>query len=115
MVVCYKGGSQYVCNILHQQNGAEECQRLRGAAIDAAVAGVFREAVAPAEVGAWARARQAQSTADEAMLRAEAQQLERLLYQASLAQRRFNRVDPDNRLVAAGLERRWEAALVELR
>lgn len=49
------------------------------------------------------------------MLRAEAQQLERLRYQASLAQRQVNRVDPDNRLVAAELERRWEAALVELR
>ncbi|MBP2316980.1 hypothetical protein J2852_006350 [Azospirillum soli] len=49
MVVCYKGGSQYVCNFLHQQNGAEECQRLRAAAIDAAVAAAFLEAVAPAE------------------------------------------------------------------
>lgn len=115
MVVCYKGGSQYVCNFLHQQNGAEECQRLRAAAIDAAVAAAFLEAVAPAEVEAWARARQAQRTADEAMLHAEAQQLERLRYQASLAQRQFNRVDPDNRLVAAELERRWEAALVEVR
>jgi len=32
-----------------------------------------------------------------------------------LAERQFNRVDPDNRLVAAELERRWEAALLELR
>jgi hypothetical protein len=32
-----------------------------------------------------------------------------------LAQRQFNRVDPDNRLVAAELERRWECALMEVR
>jgi hypothetical protein len=33
----------------------------------------------------------------------------------ALAERQFNRVDPDNRLVAAELERRWEAALNEVR
>ena len=43
------------------------------------------------------------------------QQLERLRYQAALAQRQFTRVDPDNRLVAAELEKRWEAALAELK
>jgi hypothetical protein len=53
--------------------------------------------------------------AAEALERAEAQQLERLRYQALLAERQFNRVDPDNRLVAAELERRWEAALRDVR
>jgi hypothetical protein len=46
---------------------------------------------------------------------ARRQQLERLHYQAELARRRFERADPDNRLVAAELERRWEIALRELR
>ncbi|WP_287321600.1 hypothetical protein [Mesorhizobium sp.] len=32
-----------------------------------------------------------------------------------MAERQFNRVDPDNRLVAGELERRWEAALSEVR
>ena len=30
------------------------------------------------------------------------------------AERQFRRVDPDNRVVTAELERRWEAALREL-
>jgi hypothetical protein len=55
--------------------------------------------------------RQAEATLD----RGETQQIERLRYQAVLAERQFNRVDPDNRLVAAELERRWEAALRALR
>jgi hypothetical protein len=38
-----------------------------------------------------------------------------LRYQALLAERQYNRVDPDNRLIAAELERRWETALRELR
>jgi hypothetical protein len=115
MAVRYKGGSQYVCNHLRQQHGAPVCQCLRAAAIEARVAAAFLEAIAPAEIEAWSRARKAQHQADEAFRRAEAQQVERLRYQAALAERQFHRVDPDNRLVAAELERRWEAALVELR
>ena len=115
MTVRYKGGSQYVCNHLRRQQNAPECQRLRAAAIDARVAAAFLEAVAPAEIEAWGHARKAQRQADEAFRRAEEQQVERLRYQAALAERQFDRVDPDNRLVAAELERRWEAALVELR
>ena len=69
---------------------------------------------APAEIDAWARARKAQRHADETLQRAEMQQIERLRYEARLAERQFNRVDPDNRLVAAELERRWETALCAL-
>ena len=49
------------------------------------------------------------------MSHAHHQHLERLRYEAALAQRQFNRVDPDNRLVAAELEKRWEGALAELK
>jgi DNA invertase Pin-like site-specific DNA recombinase len=115
MAVRYKGGSQYVCNHLRQQHGAPVCQCLRAATIDARVAAAFLEAIAPAEIEAWSHARKAQRQADEAFRRAETQQVERLRYQAALAERQFNRVDPDNRLVAAELERRWETALTELR
>jgi len=115
MTVRYKGGSQYVCNHLRQQHGAPVCQCLRSAAIDASVAAAFLAAVAPAEIDAWARARKAQRHADETLQRAEMQQIERLRYEAGLAERQFNRVDPDNRLVAAELERRWETALCALR
>jgi DNA invertase Pin-like site-specific DNA recombinase len=115
MVVRYKGGSQYVCNHLHQQHDVPVCQCLRAAPIDAQVAAAFLEAVAPAEIDALSRARKAQLQADEALRHAEERQIQRLRYQATLAERQFNRVDPDNRLVAGELERRWEEALIELR
>ena len=117
MRVRYKGGSQYVCNHLQVQHGhvTQKCQVLRSAAIDAQVASAFLEAVTPAEMDAWSEARRVEGQADTALRRAEEQQVERLRYQAGLAERQFNRVDPDNRLVAAELERRWEAALIELR
>lgn len=115
MTVRYKGGSQYVCNHLKIQRGAPECQNLRAAPIDAQVAAAFLEAVAPAEINALSKARKAHLQSERALRHAEEQQIERLRYQATLAERQFNRADPDNRLVTGELERRWEAALLELR
>jgi DNA invertase Pin-like site-specific DNA recombinase len=40
--------------------------------------------------------------------------LDRAEYEAQLAQRRYEQVDPSNRLVAASLEQRWNDALIEL-
>lgn len=40
--------------------------------------------------------------------------LQRAEYEAELAQRRYEQVDPNNRLVAATLEQRWNDALIEL-
>src|SRR5260370_35794987 len=40
--------------------------------------------------------------------------LERVQYEADLAHRRYNAVDPDNRLVARSLERDWNAKLTEV-
>jgi hypothetical protein len=40
--------------------------------------------------------------------------VERASYAASLAERRYRAVDPDNRLVARGLERAWEESLTSL-
>ena len=40
--------------------------------------------------------------------------VERARYEAELARRRFQAVDPDNRLVARTLERDWEARLAEV-
>ncbi|MCK1552683.1 zinc ribbon domain-containing protein [Bradyrhizobium sp. 177] len=115
MTVRYKGGSQYVCNHLKIQRGAPECRNLRAAPIDAQVTAAFLEAVAPAEIDALSKARKAHLQSERALRHAEEQQIERLRYQAALAERQFNRADPDNRLVTGELERRWEAALLELR
>jgi len=79
------------------------------------VAQAFLTALAPAEIDALSCARRAQQQAHKAMQSGAEQQLERRRYEAALAERQFNRVDPDNRLVAAELERRWEVALKEVR
>jgi DNA invertase Pin-like site-specific DNA recombinase len=115
MVVQYKAGNRYVCNHLHATRGEPVCQHLPADPIDAEVVAAFFAAVTPAELEAWAQAHDARRQAEAALDRAGRLQVERLRYQAALAERQFHRIDPDNRLVAAELEHRWELALRELR
>jgi DNA invertase Pin-like site-specific DNA recombinase len=115
MAVQYKAGNRYVCNHLRATRGEPVCQHLPADPIDAEVVAAFFAAVTPAELEAWARADDDRRRAEAALDRAEGLQVERLRYQAALAERQFRRVDPDNRLVAAELEHRWELALRELR
>jgi hypothetical protein len=115
MTVQYKGSNRYVCNFLVRSTGEPACQHLPADLIDARVVAAFFAAASAEELETWTRAQDTRQQTEEALDRAEAQQVERLRYQALLAERQFNRVDPDNRLVASELEHRWEGALRELR
>lgn len=115
MYVRYKGGGEYVCNHLRTHNGLPICQHVRAKRVDEAVAQAFLTALAPAEIDALSRARRAKQQTDKALLTSAERQLERKRYEAALAERQYRRVDPDNRLVAGELERRWEVALNEAR
>lgn len=115
MYVRYKSGREYVCNHLRSHEGLPSCQHIRAARINAAVADAFLTALAPAELDALSRSRRSQQQMDNALRAGAERELERKRYAAALAERQFNRVDPDNRLVAAELERRWEVALSEVR
>jgi len=115
MVVQYEGGTRYLCNYLRQQYQVPVCQDIPGDPIDARVVEAFFQVLSPLELDAYARAVAAQQATEESIDHAYRQQIERLRYEAALAERQFNRADPDNRLVAAELERRWEAALRALK
>ena len=115
MVVQYKGGTRYLCNYLRQQYRVPVCQNLPADPIDAVVVEAFFAALSPVEFDLYARAQATRQERDAEVVRARHQQLERLRYQAALAERQFKYADPENRLVAAELERRWERALRELK
>lgn len=115
MVVEYKGGTRYLCNYHCQQFREPVCQNIPGDPVDVAVIEAFFEALSPLELDAYDRAMATQTETDQHLDRAHRQQLERLRYEAALAERQFNRVDPDNCLVAAELEKRWEDTLVALK
>jgi DNA invertase Pin-like site-specific DNA recombinase len=115
MCVQYKGGTQYLCNHLRQQTGTPVCQRLPADRIDEQVVAWFFEALSAAEIDAASGVLQHADREREQILAGRRAAVERLRYQAQLAERQFLRSDPDNRLVTAELERRWEATLCELK
>jgi DNA invertase Pin-like site-specific DNA recombinase len=115
MVVQSKGGTQSLCHSLRQQSQVPVGQRIPGDPIDDHVIRLFFEALAPADLDVYDRVMGSLSEGREQVHRARRQQLERLRYQARLAERQYQKSDPDNRLVTAELERRRESALRELK
>ncbi|HEX6520316.1 MAG TPA: recombinase family protein [Streptosporangiaceae bacterium] len=88
--------------------------RAGGAAIDAAVAGAFLAALEPAALQACLQAAEHAEQNRDAALAQWRRQAEAARFAAAKAERRYQAVDPDNRLVARGLEAAWEKALTEL-
>ncbi len=114
LCVQYKSGLQYLCNHLRQQ-GEPVCQRLSAAPLDERVVRWFFEALSSAAIDLSARTLAEADAQRATLFAARRQQLQRLHYAANRAERQYQQVDPENRLIAAELERRWEAALCELR
>lgn len=88
--------------------------RIGGGAIQDAVTQAFLAALAPAGLQACLAAAQQLEDGHDAALEQWRRQVERARYNAGRAERRYRAVDPENRLVARGLEADWEAALTEL-
>jgi DNA invertase Pin-like site-specific DNA recombinase len=91
------------------------CLRVGGQQIDLAVASAVLAAVAPAGLQAALRAAEQTEADHDAALAQWRRQLERARYEARLAERRYRAVDPDNRLVARGLEAEWDKCLRAVR
>lgn len=115
MVVQYKNSPRYICNALRQQWGSPVYQYIPADAVDKEVVEAFFAALSPVEIDIYARALEQKKKGDEQISHAKAQQIERLRYEAALAKRQYMKVDPENRLVASELEKRWEAALRDLK
>ncbi|MEJ2239904.1 MAG: recombinase family protein, partial [Gemmatimonadales bacterium] len=90
------------------------CLNVGGVQIDQAVTDAFLEALTPAGVkAALAAAEQLEANHDAALAQWRLA-LERARYEAERAERRYRAVEPENRLVARGLEAEWEKRLREL-
>lgn len=90
------------------------CLNIGGVQIDQAVADALLEAVKPAALEATLRAAQRLESDRDAALAQWRLAVERTRYEAQRAERRYRTVDPENRLVARGLEAEWEQRLGEL-
>ena len=105
---------QYRCSRARAQHGGPDCQIIGGKRIDRAVVEVFLEATAPSSAEAARLANEEAYRESEALRLYWAHQIERAQYEAQRAERRYLAVEPENRVVARELERRWEQALKEL-
>ena len=105
----------YHCSGEHLVEGrGSYCLNIGAVQIDAAVARAFIVALEPAKIAATLAAAEQLEADREATLKQWRLGVERAQYAANLAERRYRAVDPDNRLVARGLERAWEESLTAL-
>ncbi|MFN2218478.1 MAG: recombinase family protein [Anaerolineae bacterium] len=107
----YRDKPAYVCEETNRQYGEPRCQHSTVSHVDQAVIQVFLEAIQPLHLEAALAAVEQVEVQRQRLAQQWQQRLERARYEEDLARRRYQRVDPDNRLVAAELERQWEEAL----
>lgn len=103
--------AQYICQKDKRELGVGGCQEVPGGALDAAIGELLVQAVSPLALEVVLNVQQELSARAEEAERLRWQQVERARYAAELAQRRYLRVDPDNRLVADSLEADWNDKL----
>jgi predicted DNA-binding transcriptional regulator AlpA len=90
------------------------CLTVGGIQIDRAVADAFLRAVTPAAVEAMQLAMQQLEADRDSALAQWRLAVERARYEAERAERQYRAVEPENRLVARGLETEWEKRLRDL-
>ena len=90
------------------------CLSVGGVQIDDAVTKAFIAALEPARLSAAIAAAERLEADREAALKPWRLAAERASYEAQRAERRYRAVDPENRLVARGLEHEWEESLKAL-
>jgi hypothetical protein len=111
MRVIYRTHPRYVCEAMSAEYRAPMCLSLDGATIDRVVVDAFFAALAPAELDLLDEVLAAQQQEHQRLAQQYTDQVMRTEYEVRLAERRYRAADPDNRLVAAELERQWEVAL----
>ena len=116
--VRYKGNGGiypcYECNWLRREALATRaCLSLRCDLIDEPIGRRIQEIIWPEQIEIAIGALEEAQRREQAITQQWRLRLERARYETDLAQRRYEQVDPANRLVAATLEQRWEEALVK--
>jgi DNA invertase Pin-like site-specific DNA recombinase len=101
----------YRCEQPNIQLGQRRCLSVAGKRIDETIAAEMLRAVAPMAIEAAEEANRMLRDEDQDRRRIAELELQQAQYDASLAERRYAACDPDNRLIAAQLEKAWETAL----
>lgn len=106
---------RYGCRGAHLNHGTRPCISFGGLRVDAAVAAEALRVLTPLGVEAALAAVAMREDENAETQRQVELALTQARYEADLAKRQYDAVDPANRLVAAELERRWNERLEEVR
>jgi DNA invertase Pin-like site-specific DNA recombinase len=101
----------YRCDGPNQRVGRRRCLTVGAKRVDAAVAEQLLRALEPMAVEAALQAEKQHLDGKREQGRMVDLELQQASYEERLAQRRYAACDPDNRLIAAQLEKSWEMAL----
>ncbi|WP_054007489.1 recombinase family protein [Cypionkella psychrotolerans] len=119
LTVTYTGNPQsrpvYRCDKPNLMMGLPRCMTFGGPRVDAAVARELLGAVEPLAIEAAFEAERMHRERQDGQRQILDLELQQARYEASLAERRYAACDPDNRLIAAQLEKNWEIALRRVR
>jgi hypothetical protein len=118
LLVAYSGAGgcvpRYVCRGGRVDRGAAACLTVGSLRVDGAVVAQVLDAIQPAGIDAALTTMHEALHDDETKRQAIELALEKARYEARRAQRQFDAVDPDHRLVASELEQRWNHALAQV-
>lgn len=101
----------YLCQRQRIEGTGSGCHGISANTLDELVSGQVLQALEPAALELSLKAQADLRHERERSDKHWKQKLQRARYDAELAERRYQAVDPDNRLVAATLEQQWEDAL----
>lgn len=106
---------RYACHRAWLDKGQPRCIAFSGRGVDAAIAREVLRVVQPAAIEAAILAREEDTKKQDDVLAALQRDLQAARYAAQRAQKQYDAADPENRLVADELERRWNHALQRVR
>ncbi len=119
MEVNYRGTDSttpaFRCRRRHQTHGNDWCISFSGTRVERAIDSQILAAIEGKAIDAAIEAIQRANDHRLDRRKSLVLELEQARYEAQLAARRYERVDPDKRLVAAELETRWNVALEHVR
>ena len=105
------GRHRYSCDRMKIDYGEAACQSLSGLSLDDRITGLLSKALQPAALEISLAVAEDQAAERQKQQNYWLQRLERTHIDSERVARQYNAVEPENRLVARTLERKWEEAL----
>jgi hypothetical protein len=107
--------ARFTCDAARNQWGEPQCQALTARPLETLIVGQVLLALEPASLELSTAVVDQVEAERKRLLKHHQQNVERGCYEAERAWRQYTQAEPEHRLVARDLERRWEAALAAKR